>query len=348
MAEVRLDKSFGLDRYVSCFHEGIAAPGTVRIDGKYFTDRDTEVYKQAAALDNRPTIPDTTLEFAITSYFTSTVNIRPVQAVELLPISRNSELKLAAAAYKELQEVRFLDPNNRDRIGRYEGMLKFICDTTGVSRTEVETFYRNGIRSLIAETVAEEFNKISFMMDNTTSKTSYNAVLTRNSRNQYVLEYERLGTIYTPITANSPEALSSAMSQNSDFNQNSINQVRNQATLIPAVVYADWKSKGVAGGADALALLTEVLTNFYLNPSRDAQNVILGAYARCRLSVDISSGDGKVFYDAVQAAFINVLGSLSRDLSNKMFNDMYQMPVRELARIPADPRFDIFSTRYSK
>ncbi|MDR1626830.1 MAG: hypothetical protein LBT33_09850, partial [Spirochaetia bacterium] len=61
----------------------------------------------------------------------------------------------------------------------------------GVSRAEIESYYRQGIGAFIAEEVDAQFNKIEFLIDRTkTAGSSYGAVLTRNAQNQYVLSYE--------------------------------------------------------------------------------------------------------------------------------------------------------------
>jgi len=117
------------------------------------------------------------------SYYSPPVmNIRPVLADTVLPANnpKQADLKLGAAVFQEIQILRFLGTSagseNTAAVGRHEGMLRFITDRGNVTRAEVETFYRNGIRGLISDTVDEEFNKISWLLGN-----KYNAVLTRNA-----------------------------------------------------------------------------------------------------------------------------------------------------------------------
>jgi hypothetical protein len=125
-------------------------------------------------------------------------------------------------------------------VSKYENWLKTVCDNNKVTRAEVETFYRQNIGALVAAVVDAEFNKISFLIDRTnTAGSSYGAVLTRDTKNQYVLSYEGVfnGAISTKtLTATSLDALRVAMSRNSDFIQDDINQVNAQAVLIPGVV----------------------------------------------------------------------------------------------------------------
>jgi hypothetical protein len=172
---------------------------------------------------------------------------------------------------------------NTAAVGRHEGVLKFITDRGNVMRAEVEAYYRSGIRSLISEVVDEEFNKISFILD-VRNGASYDTVLTRNPQNgQYTLNYKRPSVPNSDKTLAAPTlaALLSGMRNDNeykaDFDEACINTVEAQAKLIPAVVYAEWK----AGGKwDALALVKEAITNFYLNSSADTYNIIHGISAR--------------------------------------------------------------------
>jgi hypothetical protein len=79
--------------------------------------------------------------------------------------------KLGAATLKELTELKFLDPQNTAAIVRYEDMLQFISDKNGVSRAEIDNYYRQGIAGLVAEAVEEEFGKIVFALDKGTTIT---------------------------------------------------------------------------------------------------------------------------------------------------------------------------------
>jgi hypothetical protein len=86
------------------------------------------------------------------SYYSQPVlNIRPVEADAILPANnpRVAGLKLGSAVLKELAEIKFFDPNNRDAVGRYEGMLKFISDKNGVSRAEIESYLKQGIAAVV-------------------------------------------------------------------------------------------------------------------------------------------------------------------------------------------------------
>jgi hypothetical protein len=103
---------------------------------------------------------DIPIEFALLSYYSQSVlNIRPVEADTILPANnpRLAGLRLGAALYQDIQVLRFLATNQA--VERYEGMLRFVCDRNGVTRAEIEAFYRNNIRALVSQVVDEEFGK---------------------------------------------------------------------------------------------------------------------------------------------------------------------------------------------
>jgi hypothetical protein len=99
---------------------------------------------------------DTPLEFALLSYYSSALReIRPVQANEILPADnpRLAGLRLGAALYQDIQVFRFFA--NNQAVEKDEEMLSFVCDRNGVTRAEIETFYRNNIRGLVSQVVDE-------------------------------------------------------------------------------------------------------------------------------------------------------------------------------------------------
>jgi hypothetical protein len=318
------------------------------LGGKYDRAASDEDYMRVAALSGHSEMVDTELEISILSTCAGVVNIRPVEADKILPANnpRESGLKLGAAVYKELTEIKFLDPQNTASIGRYEGMLRFISERNGVSRTEIENYFRQGIRGLVSEIVEAEFNKISFSMSNDAIRKGYNTVLTRTPNNQYVLSYEGVyqGKPFSEkLTATSLEALLAEMRGNTaDFDQGCIDAVRTQAALIPAVVYAEWQKIGVAQGTDAVALVTETLTNFYLNPSRSTYEAVRGIYARC----SVLSISNDIFAEAASHSFNLSLEALNPGIARKVEHDRATGNLANMARIPDDPRFNVFSTRY--
>jgi hypothetical protein len=261
--------------------------------------------------DDTRIITDTPLEFALLSYYSPVViQIRPEQAKAILPANnpKLAGLKLGEATYRELVMLNFLDPSNTRAIGRYEGMLKSIEGRSGVKRPEIEAYYRNGIRGFIAEIVDEEFNKISFLLDSRPG-VSYNAVLARNPQTgQYILSYggvETNGEIRT-VTGNSVEALSSEMrngKNKADFAQLSIDQIKAQARLIPAMAYP----------ASVLNAVVDTIAAFYLNPSQSTFHA-LGVRYRTFLLNDADKGRAAArrFYEAMYALNVELATEIIR------------------------------------
>jgi len=316
MGEVATQRLIGLNNYVPLFTGTAPQPtnsNAIRVDSKYMRPITADDnYKMFSELEGNEYYLDTYLEFALASYYSpAVVQIRPPEADAILP-ANNPKLAdqiLGANVLKQIQILRFLASTGSATataaVGQQEGMLKFITDRGNVTRADIETYYRNNIRTLISETVNEEFNKISFMLDNTTTRTSYNAVLTRNPQTGvYILEYERLETKYEPITANSLEALSSAMSRNSNFDQTSRNQVRTQAALIPAVAYPSAvRDKAV-----------NLLTAFYLNPNAGTAGALYDEYEN--LFHDRNEEKGQAAADS----FYRSLAALNREVADRILD----------------------------
>ncbi|MDR0495756.1 MAG: WD40 repeat domain-containing protein [Treponema sp.] len=240
-------------------------------------------------------------------------------------------LNVGAKAFADLPIARFL--GDSAAVSRNEEVLKFITDRGYAARTEVEAFYRDNVRALIAGAVNEEFNKISFGV-RISSPMSYDCVLSRNAQNGYVLSYNSyFGTdtrTTREVSGASLDALSSAMSRSGDFPAAAINTVKEQTELLPAAIYA---RRRAGGNADALALVTDALVNFFANPTPDSYRVLLGIEARYARA-------GASEQDA-HFAFWNALSSLSRGLRDKIVNDP-EKNSNQAYRYPADPRYDVF------
>lgn len=303
-------------------------------------------------------VVDTPIEFALLSYYSPVVrNIRPDEASAMLPANnpKLAGLKLGAALLQEINVLRFLSAGGSSsltaQIGRYEGMLKFICDKNGVTRTEIENFYRQGMRGLVAEIVNEEFNKMSFSLTNLSLDRTYNSVLTRNPQNRhYTLSYKRPSIQNSEKECSAPtlEALLSEMrngKNKTDFTSADMETVREQAKLIPAVVYADWKAKGLADGVDAMALIIETLTNFYLAPSAQTYEAVVGIYARYLFAWELTPDKERAAVEAKTDSLLSALHSLSNGLSERMTGS--RIDIRAASRIPDDPRFNVFAARYT-
>ena len=270
--------------------------------------------------------------------------------------SSKASMWFLGAMYMEIQVNRFLGKS--DAVAKYENWLKTVSDKYKVTRQEIEAFYRDNVRALIAGAVDEEFGKIRFLLENSDTYSrarSHNSVLTRNPQTgQYTLSYAGYYTNDEPRTVKGDtlEALLRAMrtgENKSDFDTTGIRAVQAQAALIPAVVYADWKARGVANGVDGMALVKEALTNFYLNPNDTTYLAAYGIQLRYYALQDtfLTKGVEDIFAIVAKESYNNAVGSLNPALLNK-FHKENRFSVAEARRVPNDPRFNIFSTLYSK
>jgi hypothetical protein len=248
--------------------------------------------------------------------------------------SSKADMWFCGTMYMEIVINRFLGKS--DMVTKYETGLKTVCDNNGVTRAEVEAFYRQNIGSLIVAVVDAEFNRVAFTMGSPTG--GYNAVLTRNANNQYILSYEDANDVVKELPPVSLEALLVEMSKKTaEFNQNSVNAVRAQAALIPAVVLDDWK-RYTPNMADPRTLLADALTNFYVTPSQRNYEIIRGIYARPRLAYAVDNDD---FTSKLGLA---VVGSVSDELAAKISKEISRNDALLAAvEIPDDPRFGVFT-----
>lgn len=256
------------DKYFSAF--SIKAGDNIS-DNDYVGSADNESYEVFAKLDGKDNLIDTNLEFALLSYYSpSVVNTRPARANNLLPANnaRASGLKLGAAVYKELTEMKFFNPDDTAAAGRYEEMLQYICGKGSITRQQIEQYFRNGIKSLITEIVDEEFNKISFSITNLSERRMYYMTLIRNPQSgRYTLNYEvpSVKANVKTISAAAREALINEMRRKTEeFSQSDIETVRSQAALIPAVAFP----------ASVRTDVVNVINAFYLNPNKDTYNAL--------------------------------------------------------------------------
>lgn len=242
------------------------------------------------AIEGNNVFIDTPEEFIMASYF-SPIQIQDISAsaaIEAeLPHAEDKKyiagIKLGMMWYDRLVEYQACTVDvgtARDaQVGRYEGAIKYICDNLGVTRAQIVAAYNaeNGIQALIAETVDREFNTISFSMSG--GGKTFNTILVRNPDMSYTLKYERpsVANDDKEITAGSLELLLAAMGKSPELNFPAcIADVKQKQTLIPAVAYANYAAEvdkvrarmGVTGKSpDALQLIKDMFTAFYLDPS---------------------------------------------------------------------------------
>jgi|GEM_PF-1722812 len=309
--EVTNSRLMGLNNYVNYFSDNqpLVNPDGARIATNYFRTVEREVRTQFGQLDGNLEAIDTALEWALASYYSpSVIQIRPAEANAMLPANnpRQADLILGANVFQGMQILRFL--GDTAAAGRHEGVLRFITDRGNVTRAEIETFYRNGIRELISSTVDEVFNRISFLLRGG-PRGSYNAILTRSINGVYTLSYEDARDVIIELASPSLEALASAMRNNTaDFNQATIDAVRTQAGLMPAVVLSD----------TALNEAISILVNFYINPSPENYNLVKDWYVIYSMA-GVSTNNERYRY--LQRSTEALLSELNEALKQRILAD---------------------------
>jgi hypothetical protein len=323
----------------------VAQFGTVFTDWKKGQIYETDPVENAkyATLGGKAEFLDTPLEMAVYAYYSPKADPAPPAAEKILPHSnpRLVDRQLGAAVYKELAVARFL--NTAAAVSKYEAMLTFITGRGNAARAEIEAFYRQNIGALIAAEVDAQFNRVDFGLD-VRGVGSYNVVLTRDAKNQYILSYERPSVENDDKTLSAPtlEALLAEMRKNTaDFSQTSIDTVRAQAALMPAEIYAAWQPLGV--DTKALVTIKADLTAFFLAPNATNYEKLCGIWARY---YKINNNVYNAVNSNVQASFSATLMGLSMALVGKIEADVTPKTYIVLATRPKDAKYDIFGTPY--
>ena len=319
-AEITKSRLIGLDNYVPPFIGNTpqpTTPNTIRVESRYIrattTDPNYGMFCELSESGKSYEL-DTYLEFVLASYYSpALVQIRPDAAKAILPADnpRLAGLILGANTYRDLVELSFLDPANTLAISRYKTMLKFIQDRNGIKEEEIKQYYCDSLRGFIAGVITEEFNSISFSVENRSS--THTAVLTRNPQTgQYTLSY---GGAYTNnetrVIKDMPTitALLAEMGRRSqDFDQTGINQVSAQAALIPARVLSD----------AALAEITDIVTRFYIEPNQSTYTAVLEAYKVIDQALLTTRN---IKYTHVSSRYQRLLSVLNRDFAQRVFAD---------------------------
>jgi hypothetical protein len=260
---------------------------------------------------------DTPLEFALLSYYSQpVVNIRPVDAQTMLPArNKTSETQLAAWSAIELAVLRFTNPSSPS-IGKYEGILHFIkgrqTDATSDDITQNEI--NAAVRQIVSAEVDAQFYRVEFFVEDRTVNRGYNAVLTRDARNQYVLSYEGYfnGTKLTKtLSGTSLDNLLAAMSS-PDFNQNDKNELRAQAGNIPAVRL----------GPAAMDDIKVILATFYESPNVGTYAAVAAVYALySKMDISTRAATRDMIFLYISNSYVNAISSLNEGLAQKVFAD---------------------------
>jgi hypothetical protein len=345
--EITKGRLFGLGNYVPLFYDNnavVLGPDRARIASSYYRVIESDTIREFRGLEGRETSIDTALEWALASYYSpAVVQIRPAEAVAILPENnRESPLKLASAVLHKMAEVKFLAPQDTAAVGRYEGMIKFIQDKHGLTRTEIDNYFRTALRAEVRRQVDQHFSCAEFNMNNDALRAMYITTLTVDPQSGlYTLSY------YRPSVANSNKTIQNLTLNNllaemrkntAEFDQRCIDTISDIALKIPSVFYANIKARE---GIDALELVTEAIVSFYVNPSQDNYNTLAGINARMLINI---SGSNSVpsfalhAYDQVLRENLNELYSrINRQTTEGMGRNL-----PTLSRYPADPKYAVF------
>jgi WD40 repeat protein len=99
------------------------------------------------------------LKIGDTTYGASYANILDATTGRTIGTIGYGPLNVGAKAFADLQIARFL--GDTAAVGRHEAVLKFITDKGYATRAEIEAFYRDNVRALIAGVMDEEFKGIT-------------------------------------------------------------------------------------------------------------------------------------------------------------------------------------------
>ena len=283
------------------------------LDKQYTRAATESSYNTIAALSGNQTSVDTSLEIVLLSCSAGLINIRPAQAAQMLPANnpKQTDMKLGAAVFQEMQVFKFF--GNTAAGNRCEVILKTITDRKNVKRADIEKYYRSNIRALVTGIVDEEFNKVSFSIENSINRQtrSYGGVLTRNPQNgQYTLSYERTNTRNSrkEISGASQEALLAALSQSGEFSQSALDTVRAQAALMPSVALSN----------NAFNEIKTILINFYTKPNKSTYTAVVETY---KVIDQAMRNTGNPKYAQVSVSYQIMLSELGRDFAQKVFID---------------------------
>jgi hypothetical protein len=224
-------------------------------------------------------------------------------------------------------------------------MIKFISDKNGVSRAEIESYYRQNIGALVAGVVQEKFNEINFYLQKYSG--GFNATLSRNPQTkEYTLNYwgHYTGDVVKKISGSGINGLLAAMKNSPDFDTYGIEQFQGKAELIPAVVYGNWLKNGTTR-VDALKLAADTIANFYISPTSANYDLLVGVSG-------LLDRRGKAEDPVARAgfeAFLNATIALNKQLSDKADGDSLNkgivMARNALAR---NPDYGVFAIPYRK
>ncbi|MDR1970404.1 MAG: hypothetical protein LBQ46_00635, partial [Treponema sp.] len=117
--------------------------GKVEVVADKYTSAPTDAeWERIAVLGGDTTDVDTAEEIAFLSYASGVVDIRPPEAAAMLPKSRESDLKIGALMYQNLQTAAFLRTANA---AAYATLFNQFCAENNISKAEVKTYFDRNI-----------------------------------------------------------------------------------------------------------------------------------------------------------------------------------------------------------
>jgi len=301
------------------FKDGIVTPDT---DNDYYWEVSLDDDSRFGAYEGKLYVIDSAKEWFLTmACGTSQIKVtdasmaRKIESVLPSNDPKKRDLQAGALVFQDIQVLRFL--GDTAAVSRHEAMLKWITDRKNATRQEIEAFYRDNVRALIAGAVDDGFNKISFLLNNATTNSirGHNSVLTRNPQTgQYTLSY---GGAYTNnetrvIIANSLDTLLAEMRNGkykTDFDETGINAVKAQAALIPAAALSE----------AALNEIKTILTNFYITPNAATYACVKEIHI---VLMDVLLSTKNVRYGEAYHAYERALAALNEGLAQKVLADV--------------------------
>ena len=175
--------------------------------------------------------------------------------------SSKSDMWFCGAMYMEILVNRFLGKS--DVVAKYENWLKTVSDKNKVTRQEIEAFYRDNIRALIAGVVDEEFKGITVPSQTVTyvKQSLANFFTTPNQANYNILkniydikyyDISRFQNQYSNELENAKIYDEMGMSKSAEAARNLVRSLQNiltpyRRTLnVPNNEYIDWDEFGQA------------------------------------------------------------------------------------------------------
>jgi hypothetical protein len=115
--------------------------------------------------------------------------------------------------------------------------------------------------------------------------------------------------------------------------------------IIPAAVYAQWKKDKIANGADALQIIKDCISNFYIDPTKENYEKLL--------VIEACYGENSLRFDDELALFAarsytSVLNLLNETIATKIDVDTRGSKRAELAQsAKSNSELFVFSVRYT-